>query len=64
MKFTEKSSVELNRNIENTIDSVITILTETKNNMQTADEFETAFNLLTAKSQLSRLLDDMTSISE
>ncbi|MBQ2665054.1 MAG: hypothetical protein IJG16_13040 [Clostridia bacterium] len=64
MKFTEKSCIELNSNIENTIDSVITILTETKNNMQTADEFETAFNLLTAKSQLSRLLDDMTSISE
>ena len=64
MKFTEKSSKEQNSNIENTIDSVITILTETKNNMQTADEFETAFNLLTAKSQLSRLLDDMTSISE
>lgn len=64
MKFTEKNSVELNSNIENTIDSVITILRVTKNNMQTADEFETAFNLLTAKSQLSRLLDDMTSISE
>ena len=64
MKFTEKSSIEQNRNIENTIDSVITILRVTKNNMQTADEFETAFNLLTAKSQLSRLLDDMTSISE
>ena len=64
MKFTEKSSIEQNRHIENTIDSVITILTETKNNMQTADEFEIAFNLLTAKSQLSKLLDDMTSISE
>ena len=64
MKFTEKSSKEQNSNIENTIDSVITILRVTKNNMQTADEFETAFNLLTAKSQLSRLLDDMTSISE
>lgn len=62
MKFTEKSSIEQNRNIENTIDSVITILRVTKNNMQTADEFETAFNLLTAKSQLSRLLDDMTNI--
>lgn len=64
MKFTEKSSIELNSNIENTIDSVITILRVTKNNMQTADEFETAFNLLTAKSQLSKILDDMTSISD
>ena len=64
MEYTEKDSKEQNRNIEKVIDSVITILTETKNNMQAADEFETAFNLLTAKSQLSKLLDDMTSISE
>ena len=62
MEYTEKDSKEQNNNIENTIDSVITVLRVTKNNMQTADEFETAFNLLTAKSQLSRLLDDMTNI--
>ena len=64
MEYTEKNSKAQNSNIEKVIDSVITILTETKNNMQTADEFEIAFNLLTAKSQLSKLLDDMTSISE
>lgn len=64
MNITEKNNTYQNNHIEKVIDSVTIILAEAKKNLYTADEFETAFNLLTAKSQLSKLLDDITNISE
>ena len=64
MKFTETNNIYQNEHIEEVIDSVTTILAEVKKNLYIADEFETAFNLLTAKTQLSKLLDDITNIAE
>ena len=64
MNITEKNNTYQNNHIEEVINNVIIILAEAKKNLYTADEFETAFNLLTAKSQLSKLLDDITNISE
>lgn len=66
MKITvnEKSDTAQNAYIEKVIDNVSTILAETKKILGEADEFETAFYLLTAKSQLSKLLIDMTEIPE
>lgn len=64
MRFTETNNTYQNEHIEKVIDNVTMILAETKNNLYTTDEFETAFNLLTAKTQLSKLLDDITNIAE
>ena len=49
MNITEKNNTYQNNHIEEVINNVIIILAEAKKNLYTADEFETAFNLLTAK---------------
>ena len=64
MKLIETNNTYQNEHIEEVIDSVVTILAETKDTLYITDEFETAFNLLTAKTQLSKLLDDITNIAE
>ena len=56
----ERSCVDMNNYIEKVVDTVMAILTATKKDLDTNDEFLTAWNLLMCKNKLTGLLSNLT----